>query len=58
MKQPTKQPTKQEVEQLVRKTGESHRKCYYWLLNELNKGREPAETQEELFSSPDEKTDE
>jgi hypothetical protein len=53
-----KQPTKQEVENLVRKTGESHRKCYYWLLNELNKGREPAETQEELFSSPDEKTDE
>lgn len=51
-----KQPTKQEVENLVRKTGESHRKCYYWLLHELNK--EPEETQEDLFSSKDEKTDE
>lgn len=29
-------PSKQEVAELVRKTGESTHKCYYWLLAELN----------------------
>lgn len=31
-------PTEQEVRELVRKTGESTRKCYFWLLHEMNKG--------------------
>lgn len=44
-------PTEQEVKELVRKTGESTRKCYYWLLNELNKGEVKQDTpeQESLF---------
>lgn len=43
-------PSKQEVAELVRKTGESPHKCYYWLLAELNKDQ----TQDNLF---DVKTD-
>jgi len=30
-------PTKIEVESLANKTGESIRKCYFWLLAEKNK---------------------
>lgn len=37
-------PTSKEVTALARKTGESTRKCYFWLLAEKNKksdGRDP-----------------
>lgn len=30
-------PSKLEVQALANRTGESPRKCYYWLLHELNK---------------------
>ena len=36
-KKPVKIPTEQEVAALVRQTGESTRKCYFWLLAEKNK---------------------
>ena len=30
-------PTKEEVNALAKRTGESPRKCYFWLLTEKNK---------------------
>lgn len=40
-------PTAKEVAELVRKTGESPRKCYFWLVHELNKTTDESEHTED-----------